>query len=69
MTTHPAATWRKSTFSGQNGDCIELAPTVGGVLMRDSKDPHGPRLRFTRAELAAFLDGAKAGEFDDLTAV
>jgi hypothetical protein len=36
------------------------------VFLRDSKDPHGAVLRFTRAEIAAFLDGAKSGEFDDL---
>jgi hypothetical protein len=32
--------------------------------VRDSKDPTGPILRFTREEWAAFLGGAKEGEFD-----
>ncbi|MCG5214675.1 DUF397 domain-containing protein [Streptosporangium sp. KLBMP 9127] len=31
--------------------------------MRDSKNPAGPVLRFTHGEWAAFLDGAKSGEF------
>ena len=36
------------------------------IAMRDSKDPDGPVLMYTPAELSAFLHGAKAGEFDDL---
>jgi hypothetical protein len=58
--------WRKSSFSGSQGNCVEFAPTTTGVAVRDSKDPHGPILSFTTAELKAMLDGAKAGEFDNL---
>jgi hypothetical protein len=59
--------WRKASASnGQGGNCVELSPFGDGVAVRDSKDPNGPVLHFTRAELAAFLDGAKGGEFDDL---
>jgi Domain of unknown function (DUF397) len=63
MTNHR---WRKSTYSGEEGNCIELAATPTGVDVRDSKDSDGPVLHFTRAELAAFLAGCRAGEFDDL---
>lgn len=59
--------WRKASFSDSNGACVELAPIDGGVAVRDSKDPRGPVLQFTKLELGAFLDGAKSGEFDDLT--
>ncbi len=38
----------------------------GAVAVRNSRDPHGPALVYTRAEIAAFIAGAKAGEFDDL---
>ncbi|MGH3589241.1 MAG: DUF397 domain-containing protein, partial [Pseudonocardia sp.] len=31
-------------------------------------DPQGPALVYTRAEIDAFIKGAKDGEFDDLTA-
>lgn len=58
--------WRKAAASNGNGACVELAPWQGEVLMRDSKDPRGPVLRFTKSEIAAWLDGAKGGEFDDL---
>lgn len=59
--------WRKSTFTDQ-GNCFELAPTAGGVALRNSNHPDAGVLFFTHAELRAFLDGAKAGEFDDLLA-
>ena len=41
-------------------------PAGENVAVRDSRDPRGPALIYTRAEIAAFLAGAKAGEFDDL---
>jgi hypothetical protein len=47
-------------------NCVELAAVDGGVAVRDSKDPDGRVLHFTRGEMLAFLQGAKAGEFDDL---
>lgn len=62
------AAWRKAKASGGNGGgCFELAEASGDVIaLRDSKDPAGPVLLFTRHELWCMLDGAKAGEFDDM---
>lgn len=61
------APWRKSSYSGYNGNCVEVAPLAdGSVAMRNSRDPHGPALIYTRAEIAAFLAGIKGGEFDDV---
>jgi len=50
----------------EDGACVEVASAGDGVAMRDSKDQDGPVLRFTRAEWAAFLGGAKSGDFDQL---
>lgn len=62
-----AVAWRKSRASCA-GDCVEVAPLPGGaVAVRHSLDPHGPALIYTRSEMAAFVRGAKDGEFDDLT--
>ncbi len=72
ITEAPAAllellSWRKSAASNPNGDCVELAPLpAGGVAVRNSRAPRGTALIYTRAEIEAFLRGAKAGEFDDL---
>ncbi len=61
------ANWRKSRHSGYNGNCVEVAALVdGAVAVRNSRDPHGPALVYTRAEIAAFLAGVKDGEFDDV---
>ena len=63
----PGARWRKSARSSAEGNCVELAPLPGdGVAVRNSRDPEGPALVFTDAELEAFLAGVKDGEFDDL---
>jgi len=60
----PAA-WRKSSKCA-NTECVEIARDVQGmILLRDSKSP-ALVLSYTRDEFRAFLDGAKAGEFDDL---
>jgi hypothetical protein len=61
----PATPFRKSTFSGSsNPACVEVGFVTSEVLMRDSKDPRGPVLRFTVEEWKAFVAGVKAGEFD-----
>jgi hypothetical protein len=59
------AIWHKSTRSGANGDCVEVADNLPGVVaVRDSKNPAGPALQFTPSEWAAFVAGVKDGEFD-----
>jgi len=62
--------WRKATASNPSGSCVEMAAMGDGhVGVRNSRQPDGPIVVFTRAEIAAFLTGAKAGEFDDLGAL
>ena len=59
------ATWQKSQQSNPNGACVEVALLPDGeIAVRNSRFPTGPALVYTRAEIAAFLAGAKAGEFD-----
>jgi nitrogen fixation-related uncharacterized protein len=63
----PMARWRKSRASNPSGCCVEVAALPdGAVAVRNSRDPAGPALVYTRAEVAAFLTGVKNGEFDDL---
>ena len=61
------ARWRKSGRSSAQGNCVELAALPGGgVAVRNSRDPEGPALLFTDAELDAFVGGVRDGDFDDL---
>jgi hypothetical protein len=67
MTATPPPPWIKVSRSGSEGQCVELRTREGDVEVRDSKAGEAsPILRFTPAEFAAFLDGARNGEFDHL---
>jgi hypothetical protein len=60
------AEWRKSSYSsGNGGNCVEVARNLPGVVaVRDSKDPDGPKLMFSRVVWRAFTAAAQDGEFD-----
>jgi hypothetical protein len=59
--------WRKSSASNPSGNCVEAAALPdGSVALRNSRQPAGAALIYTRAEIAAFLAGVRNGEFDDL---
>jgi hypothetical protein len=63
MTSTPQ--WRKSSFSGQGGECIEvatnLAPLTGMVPVRDSKRPEGDVIAFSGRAFTAFLGAVRHG--------
>lgn len=52
MTTQ-LLTWCRSSHS-DDGNCVEVA-WAGAVLVRDSKDPHGPILLFDIQEWRSFV--------------
>jgi hypothetical protein len=65
----PDARWRRSRASNATGNCVEVVGLPGGaVAVRHSRSPAGPALVYTREEMAAFVEGVRAGEFDDLVA-
>ncbi len=58
------ASWLKSSYSNNGGNCIEVAPGYPALVpVRDSKDPEGPALVFPLAAFAAFLAAVQDGEF------
>lgn len=65
--THHELAWQKATASLPGGNCVELADAGDRIALRDSKFPGQGAFYFTRAEMAAFVDGVRRGEFDHLT--
>jgi hypothetical protein len=60
-----SAKWFKSTRSGGDKDCVEVAfLSKGHVGVRDSKNPSGPALVFTADEWSAFTDATARGMLD-----
>ena len=56
------AEWHKSSYSSQDGNCVEVAINMPGtVAVRDSKDPEGPGLLIRAAEWRAFVYSLKVG--------
>lgn len=59
------ARFQKSSKSHIDGDeCVEVASQGGLFGIRDSKNPDGPVLEFSRAQMSAFLSGTQNGHFD-----
>jgi hypothetical protein len=66
------ANWRKSSYSGSGGtgggNCIEIAPLADGTIaLRNSNHPQAGTLFFTPTEMHAWINGCKAGKFDDFS--
>ncbi|MFI1929195.1 DUF397 domain-containing protein [Streptomyces sp. NPDC020330] len=61
-----AATWRKSSYSNQDGGaCLEIADDFAAVFpVRDSKNPHSPALTFTATDWSSFVSAVKDGSVD-----
>ncbi|MER7767516.1 DUF397 domain-containing protein [Kitasatospora sp. NPDC096140] len=57
------AVWRKSKFSANQGNCVEVADGfLDTVPVRDSKDPNGPALVFPSDAWTAFVTAIKTGD-------
>jgi hypothetical protein len=60
-----AVQWRKSRLSGDTGgDCVEVASIAPAVAVRDSKDPHGPKLVLNETAWRGLASEIKAGAHD-----
>lgn len=52
---HSLIEWRKSRFSADQGNCVEIGSLSVSVLVRDSEDITGPVLAVTHDQWTQFL--------------
>ena len=60
----PGASWRKSSRSGTQSDCVEMAwytATAARLAVRDSKNTAGPVLHFPQTSIAVLIHDLKSG--------
>jgi uncharacterized protein DUF397 len=61
--------WHKPWSGTNGGSCVEAKRLPDGrVAFRQSSDPQGPALVYSRHEVATFLEGIKSGQADFLIA-
>ena len=55
-----ALSWRKASYSGNNGgNCVEVGQSSGTVAVRDTTDREGETLTFSAGTWRAFLGAIK----------
>ncbi|MFE6161846.1 DUF397 domain-containing protein [Streptomyces sp. NPDC056486] len=48
--------WRRSSYSGADGECVEIAFVRKAVIVRDSQNPSEPGVVFSVERWQAFLN-------------
>ncbi|MGW1679522.1 DUF397 domain-containing protein [Saccharopolyspora sp. NPDC002376] len=56
--------WRKSSYSGGQTNCVEVGRVGGGAAVRDSKNRSAGHLTTTPDQWSTFLGAIKGGRFD-----
>lgn len=56
--------WRKSSYSSESANCVEVALVPDGLAVRDSKNPTGAVLLYGRATWRHFIQDVAQGSFD-----
>ena len=51
--------WRVSSYTGGQGNCVEVGMSTTMIAVRDSKDREGPVLYFAPAAWRAFIQDIK----------
>ena len=55
------AQWHRSSYSGQSGNCVEVARNLPGLIaVRDSKEPDGAKLLISQETWRVFIRNVRA---------
>ena len=60
--------WFTSSYTANNGACVECAELPHHMAVRDTKDRQGPVLRVDHHTWHGFITGIKHGEFHNRVA-
>ncbi|GDY31824.1 DUF397 domain-containing protein [Gandjariella thermophila] len=60
-TAQAPTAWRKSSYSTGTGNCVEVAPAAGGVVIRHSKHPTAGTITFGFADWKSFIHEVQNG--------
>ncbi|MFB4308338.1 DUF397 domain-containing protein [Actinomadura sp. GTD37] len=63
-TREAALSWRKSSVSGDDSACVEVAALGPSILVRDSRDHSAGVIAVGRAQWNAFVDAIRDGDLD-----
>lgn len=64
MAEQPQPQWFKSSYSGSpNNECVECVSQPHTFVVRDSKNPDGPRLSFTHEAWGEFTRAVRTNDF------
>ncbi|MEU4821614.1 DUF397 domain-containing protein [Actinomadura sp. NPDC023710] len=58
--------WRRSSRSGTSGqsNCVEVGRLTGDIVIRDSKNPAGPRFRLSADDFRRLAADIRHGTYD-----
>jgi hypothetical protein len=59
MPSSLASEWFKSSYSQQNGECVEVRLRTAGIDVRDSKNPPGTAVAVGAVAWRSFLAGVE----------
>jgi Domain of unknown function (DUF397) len=59
MSNEVVSDWRVSTYTGGQGNCVEVGRSATTIAVRDTKDREGPVLLFDPAAWSAFTQRLK----------
>ena len=59
MNNDAVTDWRVASYTGGQGNCVEVGKSATTIAVRDSKDREGPVLHFDPAAWRAFIQSLK----------